>query len=517
MVRMETHDLLVVGGGILGAACAREAALDGRSVVLVESGDLAGGTSSASSKLVHGGLRYLEHGALGLVREAVLERHDLLRTANHLVEPLDFVLPITRESRHGAFATRIALSLYDALSWPRGIGRHRALDPAEIRSRIPGLRSDGIGSGFVYRDARMDDARVCLEVLFDARDLGASILPRTPLVGLRRTEASEPGSASWQATLETGSGAPSILQARSVLFCTGVWTDDLLGRLGLSRPEPLVSPSRGDHLVFPDWGLRQALLLPEPGSDRFFFVIPWQDMTLVGTTEDPWSPEEGAPLPLAAERIRGWIRTYFPSLERLPHAAFSGVRPLAHAPGKPLQQASREHRLTRIASGCHALVGGKYTTFRAIAEQCRSVWNGSGASRSPGRRLPGAWRDGGESGSARDLLASWNVEGSAAWTTRYGRNLAKVGESLADCRHAGIPAAHLAAATEIVHAVREEWAGNLVDVAARRTLDAWRPDRGERLIPALQALVESGLLGWDPQSQVRTLREWCGRRTGGAP
>lgn len=513
---METHDLLVVGGGILGAACAREAALDGRSVVLVEAGDLAGGTSSASSKLVHGGLRYLEHGALGLVREAVLERHDLLRTANHLVEPLDFVLPITRESRHGAFATRLALSMYDALAWPRGIGGHRALNRKEILSRVPGLRSQGVGSGFLYRDARMDDARVCLEVLFDARDLGVSIRPRTSLVGLRRTEGPAPQTAFWVATLDSGSGDPATLQARSVLFCTGAWTDALLERLGLATPEPLVSPSRGDHLVYPDWGLRQAVLLPEPGSDRFFFVIPWQGMTLAGTTEDPWSPLEGAPLPLAAERILGWMRTYFPALEQLPHAAFSGVRPLAHAPGKPLQQASREHRLTRIAADCHALVGGKYTTFRAIAAQCRNVWSAKGDSRSPGRLLPGAWRDEGESGTARDLLASWNVEGSSLWSARYGRRLEKVGASLVECRRAGIPERHLAAATEIVHAVREEWAGSLVDVAARRTLDAWRPDRGERLAPALEAVVDAGLLDWDVATQVRSLREWCGLRTGGA-
>jgi glycerol-3-phosphate dehydrogenase len=513
---METHDLLVVGGGILGAACAREAALDGRSVVLVEAGDLAGGTSSASSKLVHGGLRYLEHGALGLVREAVLERHDLLRTASHLVEPLDFVLPVTRESRHGALATRAALTMYDALAWPRGIGGHRALDRQEILSRIPGLRSDGVGCGYLYRDARMDDARLCLEVLFDARELGVTILPRTSLVGLRRQDGPDPENTSWLATLESNSEAPSPIRARTVLFCTGVWTDALLEKLGLATPEPLVSPSRGDHLVYPDWGLRQAVILPEPGSDRFFFVIPWQGMTLAGTTEDPWSPADGAPLPLAAERIRGWMRTYFPTLEQLPHAAFSGVRPLAHAPGKPLQQASREHRLTRIAADCHALVGGKYTTFRAIAAQCRSVWRGTGASRSPGRLLPGAWRDEGESRDALDLLASWNIEGSSGWPARYGRRLAMVGASLADCRDAGIPAIHRSAATEIVHAMREEWAGNLVDVAARRTLDAWRPDRGERLVPAMAALVDAGLLDWDATAQARSLREWCGLRTGGA-
>lgn len=512
---MVTHDPLVVGGGILGAACAREAALDGRSVVLVEAGDLAGGTSSASSKLVHGGLRYLEHGALGLVREAVLERHDLLRTANHLVEPLDFVLPITRESRHGAFATRVALSLYDALAWPRGIGGHRAIAAAEIRARLPGFRADGVGSGFVYRDARMDDARLCLEVLFDARELGVAIHPRSPLVELRRQPATGLDGSTWLATLAPLDGAGTSIQARSVLLCTGAWTDALLTNLGLATREPLVSASRGDHLVYPDWGLRQAVILPEPGSDRFFFVIPWQGMTLAGTTEDPWSPEEGAPLPKAAERIRGWMARYFPTLECSPHAAFSGVRPLAHAPGKPLQQASREHRLTEIATNCHALVGGKYTTFRAIGEQCRFVWNGNGQSRSPGRLLPGAWRDSREKADAVALAESWGVEGSSGWLARHGRNIGKVGESLAACREAGIAPRHLAAATEIVHAVRHEWAGSLVDVAARRTLDAWRPDRGERLVPALEAVVETGLLDWDPAAQVRSLREWCQARAGG--
>lgn len=512
---METFDLLVVGGGILGAACAREAALDGRSVVLVETGDLAGGTSSASSKLVHGGLRYLEHGAIGLVREAVMERADLLRTANHLVEPLEFVLPITRESRHGAIATRAALSLYDALSWPRGIGRHRAIGPGEVRARLPGLRTDGIGGGYLYQDARMDDARLCLEVLFDCRELGVSIRPRTSLTALERVEQAAGEPSSWRAILKSLDGDKTSILARSVLICTGPWTDDLLERLGLRTPEPLVTASRGDHLVYPDWGLRQAVILPEPGSDRFFFVIPWQGMTLAGTTEDPWSPEEGPPLPKAGERIRGWMARYFPNLGVSPHAAFSGVRPLAHAPGKPLQQASREHRLTRIAPDCHALVGGKYTTFRAIAEQCRSVWTGSGRSSSAGRFLPGAWREPGERSAAEDLGKSWGIDGFSTWISRYGRSIHLVGESLALCRKAGIAAHHLKAATEIVHAVRHEWAGDLVDVAARRTLDAWRPDRGERLVPALHAVVGSGLLDWDVEAQTHSLREWCHLRTGG--
>lgn len=513
---METYDLLVVGGGILGAACAREAALDGRSVVLVEAGDLAGGTSSASSKLVHGGLRYLEHGAFGLVREAVLERHDLLRTANHLVEPLDFVLPITRESRHGAFATRMALTVYDALAWPKGIGGHRSLAAEEIRARLPGIRSEGVGSGILYRDARMDDSRLCLEVLFDARELGVAILPRSPLISLRRQAATASDSPSWVATLAPRDGVETSIQAQSVLFCTGAWTDALLTSLGLAPREPLVSASRGDHLVYPDWGLRQAVILPEPGSDRFFFVIPWQGMTLAGTTEDPWSPQEGEPLPKAADRLRGWMARYFPALEHAPHAAYSGVRPLAHAPGKPLQQASREHRLTEIARNCHALVGGKYTTFRAIAEQCRTVWSGDGASRSAGRLLPGAWRDSREKAEAVSLSDAWGIEGSATWIPRYGRNIHMVGETLASCREAGIASTELAAATEIVHAARHEWAGNLVDVAARRTLDAWRPDRGARLVPALEAVVEAGLLDWDPSAQGHSLREWCHARTGGA-
>jgi len=515
---MDTRDLVVVGGGILGAACAREAALDGRSVLLVEAGDLAGFTSSASSKLVHGGLRYLEHRAFRLVREAVLERADLLTTANHLVEPLDFVLPVVPESRHGRLATMCALSLYDALAWPRGIGRHRSLAAGELRARLPGFRRhDAPRGGFLYRDARMDDARLCLEVLFDARDLGVEIRPRTPLVALRRVESVEPGhEVCWEAVFQLADGSREVVRAGSVLLCTGAKTDALLGHLGLATDEPLVSPSRGDHLVYPDWGLPQAAILPEPGSDRFFFAIPWQGMVVVGTTEDPWTPREGDPLPHAAERIRGWMRRYFPAVDDRPHAAFSGVRPLAHAPGKALHEASREHRLVEVAPRCHALVGGKYTTFRAIAASCRRVWDASGASRSAGRLLPGAWRGESDRAEAEALVGSWRLgEGASARMRRYGRGVADLEASLVDCRKAGIPPGLAGAATEIVHAVRREWAGDLVDVAARRTLDALRPDRGASLAPALHAVCASGLLPWDAEEQIEGLARWCADRTGG--
>lgn len=517
---MDTRDLVVVGGGILGAACAREAALDGRSVLLVEAGDVAGFTSSASSKLVHGGLRYLEHRAFRLVREAVLERADLLTTANHLVEPLDFVLPIVPESRHGRWATKAALTLYDALAWPRGIGRHRALAAGELEARLPGFRRENAPRrGFLYRDARMDDARLCLEVLFDARDLGAGIRPRTALVALRRSESTEPGvETRWVATLRLADGSREEVCARSVLLCAGAKTDALLAQLGLSTDEPLVSPSRGDHLVHSDWGLPQAVILPEPGSDRFFFAIPWQGMIVVGTTEDPWTPQEGDPLPHAAERIRAWMRHYFPGVDARPHASFSGVRPLAHAPGKPLHEASREHRLVEVAPRCHALVGGKYTTFRAIAASCRGAWDGSGPSRSPGRRLPGAWRGAADRDEAAALVGSWGLgEAQAARMRRYGARVGDLEASLVDCRKAGIPSGLEGAATEIVHAVRHEWAADLVDVAARRTLDALRPDRGTSLAPALRAVCASGLLPWDAEAQIEGLSRWCADRTGGSP
>ncbi|MCB9496197.1 MAG: glycerol-3-phosphate dehydrogenase/oxidase [Fibrobacteria bacterium] len=501
---MESFDLAVIGGGILGAACAREASLDGRSVVLLEAGDFAGATSGSSSKLVHGGLRYLEQFEWGLVRESVRERADLLRTANHLVQPLDFVLPLLPESRHGSLSTNWGLHLYDALAWPRGIRPHLPLSQSEIEALLPGIRPDGLRSGFRYTDAVMDDARLCLAVLSDARSLGCALRPRTRVEGL-----SMQPDGSWLLQVDRSRSASNV-RARTVLLCLGPWTDAMLQRWGLQGEDPLLSPSRGDHLVYPDWGIRHAVLLPEPGSDRIFFVIPWKGQTLVGTTEDPWSPAEGTPLPRSVDRIQSWVERFFPGNPHRPFAAFSGVRPLAHAPGKSLQVASRRHRRQEIRPGLHALVGGKYTTFRAIAESCRPLWGSDSVSRSAGRLLPGAFESPEHRVETARVLETLRLppESAARWLERYGCLAPTLEDSLREAGDCGLQGPGRIQGAEVLHAVRQEWATSLVDVVVRRTLDAWRPDRGRSFLPVIRTLAHSGSLPWNADAEESALEEW---------
>jgi glycerol-3-phosphate dehydrogenase len=365
-------DLLVIGGGIHGAAVARDAARRGLAVVLAERGDLAEGTSSRSSKLIHGGIRYLETGQFSLVREALAERRILLRTAPHLVRPLPFVLPFHRDARRPAWLVRAGLALYDRLA---GAGRdapgvlpaHRRLTPGEARSLEPDLPAAGLEEAALFHDAAMDDARLVVANAVDAAAAGARVLVHTRVAALAR------GAGGWRATLAAGEGGgeSGTLEARLVINAAGPWSDAVRGLAGVGAA-PVLRPTRGSHVVVPALTRAHALLL-FAADGRVFFVLPYGMLSLVGTTDVDFAgdPDRVGPAGADVRLLRAEIERRWPGRGGPVARAFAGLRPLLAAGGRGPALPWRNTREARILEegGLLSLVGGKYTTARRLAER----------------------------------------------------------------------------------------------------------------------------------------------------
>jgi glycerol-3-phosphate dehydrogenase len=360
-------DLLVLGGGITGAGVALDAALRGLRTALIDRADFASGTSNASSKLVHGGLRYLEHGDFRLVYEALHERRRLLHNAPHLVRPLRFVLPFYRGARVPPWKWRAGLLLYDGLAGRGNLRRSRALPLARLRREFPGLHRDGLLGGAAYYDAQMDDARLCVAVLKTAARAGACL---ANYVEATAFETAGGRIAGVRARDHVG-GTDFAIRAQVVLNATGPWVDRVC-RLAGDDSGPHLRPTKGVHLVAPGCGLRAAFLLLHPDDGRVLFVIPWLGKTLIGTTDtDSDAPPDAlAVTPAEVDYLLRAHNHYFsPSLapgDVL--GSFAGLRPLVRARPTDPSSLSREFRLFWSPSGLLTAAGGKYTTYRHMAE-----------------------------------------------------------------------------------------------------------------------------------------------------
>ncbi len=363
----ETFDLCVLGGGITGAGVALDAATRGWRVALIDKGDFASGTSAASSKLVHGGLRYLEYGHFSLVYEALIERGRLLRNAPHLVRPLPFVLPFYRGQRLRPWQWRFGLTLYDLLAGSENIARSRGLTIGRLRSSHPSLRSDGLVGGAIYQDALMDDARVCIAVLQTAARHGAVLANYVEAVDFEK----HGGAITGVFAKDCLTGHSLTIRSRAVLNAAGPWADALC-RLAGDDDGPHLQPTKGVHLIAPALGHREAFLLLHPRDGRVFFVIPWLGKTLIGTTDTAFDAQPDSMRVESAEidyLLEGYNHHFDPNLqgERL-MGAFAGLRPLLRSrPNEPSAR-SREFRLHASPSGLVTALGGKFTTFRAMAE-----------------------------------------------------------------------------------------------------------------------------------------------------
>jgi glycerol-3-phosphate dehydrogenase len=361
-----SFDLLVIGGGITGAGVALDATLRGLRVALIDKGDFAGGTSSISSKLVHGGLRYLEHGDFRLVYEALHERARLLRNAPHLVRPLRFVLPFYGGDRVPPWKWRLGLTLYDVLAGSGNLSRSRPLSVDRLHREIPGLRTTGLRGGAQYFDAQMDDARLCVEVVRTAALHGATVANYVEAVGFEI----EGGAIREARARDHVGGGELLIRARQVLNATGPW-GDAVRKLAGESAGPILKPTKGVHLVVPGRGLPGALLLLHPADGRVFFVIPWMGKTLLGTTDSECddSPDELRVTP-EDERylLDGHNHHFAPALTGADVLGrFVGVRPLLAESSAPSAR-SREFQVTTGPTGLLTVAGGKYTTYRHMAE-----------------------------------------------------------------------------------------------------------------------------------------------------
>lgn len=533
----DPFDVLVIGGGITGAGVAREAALAGLRVALVERDDFASGTSSRSSRLVHGGVRYLEHGHLGLVFEASHERRVLLGIAPHLVRPLAFTWPVYRGARVPRWKVRAGLTLYDVLSLFRNVGRHESLSAAETLDREPALAPDGLLGGARYWDAATDDARLTLASAIAARESGATVVNHAEIVGAIRSAG---GALEGAIVRDTLTGEAYELRARVTVNATGPWSDAtarLVGDVDGSRGDaPSVLGSAGAHIAVPRHrlGNNDAVTIVSPLDGRVMFVLPAGAHAIIGTTERParTGPDE---IRATAQEIDYLLRTVnvvfpFANLTRDDViAAWSGIRPLAVARSRSgsANSASREHAIAHDRDGLISVTGGKLTTYRSMAAELLTHVRGALAtqvtrtggaslrldgapiSADPSEHTPLPGGDIVSLESAMHDASSVTSDHAVAerLTTAYGsrwRNVWSYAQRDATLAHRivdGLPYVF----AEVSHAVEREMACTLADVLVRRTHIAFETrDHGKRVARAIVPLVAE-LLGWREAEQERQL------------
>ncbi len=452
-------DLLVVGGGATGLGVALDAASRGYAVALVERDDFAAATSSRSTKLLHGGVRYLRQGNIKLVREALAERGRVLANAPHLATPLSFVIPAYRFGER--FFYGAGLAVYERLAGRASLGRSRILDAAGTRAALPGLRGEGLRGGVRYLDGQFDDARLAICLAQSASEHGAVVLNHTELVTLSRRHGQIDGGV----VRDRETGESFALAARVVVNATGVFSDTLR-RLARPDAEPTVAPSQGTHLVLPRRFLPgdAALMIPKTDDGRVLFAIPWQGRLLLGTT-DVAVPEASAEPVARADEIAYLLHHIARYLDPAPTAAdilavFSGLRPLVRQSGAPGTSALARDHLLHHEAGLVSITGGKWTTYREMAEQ--TVDLAAQVAGLPARpcvtaQLPlhGAPA---RPAPIDDPLARYGSDAPAL------RALAVANPELAVPLHPALPLT----GAEVVWAARQEMARTVVDVLARR-------------------------------------------------
>ncbi len=362
-------DIAVIGGGATGVGVAVDAASRGLEVVLVEAYDFGKGTSSRSTKLVHGGVRYLEQGNIPLVMSALKERGLLRQNAPHLVHDLAFVVP--NYSWWEAPFYGIGLKLYDLLAGKYGFGASKVLSKEEVLERLPGLEPEELRGGVVYYDGQFDDARLLIHLAMTAADLGGTVVNYCPAIGLLRDDE---GYVNGLTARDAITGEELAIHARIVVNATGVFTDSIR-RMADADVDPLLVTSQGIHLVFDRSFLKgdTALMVPRTSDGRVLFVIPWHGHAVAGTTDTPLDAPTLEPRPLD-EEIEFILDTAGRYLTRPPTRAdvlsvYVGLRPLVKGEGNT-STLSRDHVIHVDPSGLLSIAGGKWTTYRHMAEDC---------------------------------------------------------------------------------------------------------------------------------------------------
>jgi glycerol-3-phosphate dehydrogenase len=512
--------VLVVGGGVVGAGVALDAVTRGLSVGLVEARDFASGTSSRSSKLIHGGLRYLEQLDFGLVREALTERALLLqRIAPHLIKPVSFLFPFTHFGWERAYVGA-GVSMYDLLGIARGQVRglpvHRQLSRGGALRLAPALRKSALTGALLYWDAQVDDARYVLDLVRTAATYGAHIASRTQVTGFLREGERVTGVRA----VDLESGSELELRAQQVVNATGVWTDEIQAMVG-GRGSINVRASKGVHLVVPRDRIQShtGIILRTPVS--VLFVIPWGRHWIIGTTDTDWALSKANPA--ASKADIDYVLDQVNRVLAVPlthddvEGVYAGLRPLLAGESDSTSKLSREHTVAHPVPGLVMIAGGKYTTYRLMARDAvDAVAHGLDGKVAPSctDQVPLVGADG--------FQAMWNARSSLAKSSglhvariehllrRYGTQIGELLDLIAADPSLGKPlgGADDYLRVEVVYAVTHEGARHLNDVLARRThisIETW--DRGVSAADEVAELM-AGPMRWGPTQVARELENY---------
>lgn len=492
--------MIVIGGGATGVGIAIDAASRGYDILLLEQSDFGKGTSSRSTKLVHGGVRYLEKGNIGLVMEALKERGLLLQNAPHLVCDLAFVVP-NYEWWEAPFYG-LGLKLYQVLAGRYGFGKSRLLSREETLEHLPTLKTEGLRGGAIYYDGQFDDARLLIHMVFTAFEQGATLLNYVHVTGVTKDSQ---GFVDGVVARDGETGEVFRTSARVVINATGAFSDTLR-RTADINVEPIIAPSQGIHLVFRAEFLpgNSAIMVPHTSDGRILFAIPWHGHVLVGTTD---TPVPSATLePVATDKEIDFIlETASQYLAKSPTrddvlSMFAGIRPLVRTEGATSTAAlSRDHVIHIDSSGLMTICGGKWTTYRHMAEDC--VGQAATLAQLPERacvthnlRIHGY-----HSGAMQsDTFAAYGSDGERV------RGLIEENPALGQILHPKLP--YLKA--EVVWAAREELARTIEDVLARRTRALFlNAAAASEMAPAVADLLGSEL-GWNDRTKESQLAEF---------
>jgi glycerol-3-phosphate dehydrogenase len=514
----QVSDVLVIGGGVTGAGAALDAATRGLTVGLVEQRDYAAGTSSRSSKLVHGGLRYLEQLNFGLVREALEERGRILHhLAPHLVRPVSFLYPLTRHGWERAYVGA-GIALYDTIGGANQLPRHRHLSRRGALELVPALRRDALVGAVQYWDAQVDDARHTMELVRTAAAYGAEVANSTRVTGLLREGERVVGVR----VVDQELGRELELRARQVVNATGVWADDVQAMAGRGRIR--VRASKGIHLLVPKDRIHGDSGLILRTSSSVLFVIPWGRHWIIGTTDTDWDLDLAHPAASARDiqylldQVNRVLRT--PLSHEDVEGVYAGLRPLLSGESEATSKLSREHAVATTTAGLTTIAGGKYTTYRVMAEDVIDA-----VAHNLPQRVPASVTSRTPLLGAEGYHALWNRRRRLADESglhvsriehllgRYGSLTTEVLDLLADRPELGerVDGADTYLKVEAVYAASHEGAVHLDDLLTRRTRTSIETfDRGLAAARCVAPLMGE-VLGWDEDDIAAELAHYEAR------
>ena len=509
------YDIVVIGGGINGVGIARDAALRGLRVLLLEKSDFGGGTTAWSSRLIHGGLRYLEYAEIPLVFESLHERRRLRQLATHLVTRLRLNIPVYKESRRSKFIINLGMIAYDLLSIGKKIPRHKMLSRDELLSEEPGLRQEGLVGGAQYYDAQVTFIeRVVIENIVGASDAGADVRNHSPVIGINVRH----GSVHSLHFLDNKSGQEVEVSAKVIINAAGPWVDRVLATVNRELPQ-FMGGTKGSHIIVGafDGAPKSAFYIEAHKDGRPFFVIPWNQQYLIGTTDIRY---DGDPADVVAsedelEYLLDETNRVFPAanLDKSDiHYAYAGVRPLPKREKGPESAITRKHIIFKHkqeARGLISIIGGKLTTYRNLAEQAVDAalkLSGVNAASCQTRTvpLPGATK----LDEAKEQLSK-ATELTPACVNRlldiYGSRAVEIADlSRKAFADSYLDAEQTVLAAEVEFAIRNEFASNLIDIMHRRMMVGLSADQGLSMAEAI-ASIAADVAGWGRAERERQL------------